>query len=179
MSLQMMCRKAAGLAALVALAACAESPTSPGMEAPDGLSYAKLSDFQCKSNGWARSFTSTGASFSSQKACTTYAKTGGVISTLEILNSRLGESEGTPSWFLDIRGINLEPGSIMALENGRNDEFDQYPALEPVRADGFGRASFSLLCNPVRSWGSMHAVAVLPGGITVRSTSVASLCPGG
>ena len=177
MSFRMTGRKVAGLAALVALAACAESPTAPSMEAPGELNFAKLSDFQCKSNAWARSFTSTGASFSSQKACTAYAKSGGSISTLEIVNSSLTETEEGLLWSLDVRGINLQPGSVITLVNGIHNPF---PAANPVPANGFGSASFGFYCAPApQTWGTMHAVAVLPSGATVGSNRVTTLCPEG
>ena len=129
MSLQITGRKVAGLAALVALAACAESPTAPpSMDAPDAPSYAKISDVQCKKNDWALSFTSTGASFSSQKDCTAYAKSGGSISTLEIVSSRLSETVDGLVWSLDVRGINLQPGSEITLVDG----------IQPVSGGGAG-----------------------------------------
>ena len=66
-------------------------PATAGKSGPNNAN-AKL----CQKNGWASLYTSTGGTFTSEKACTSYAANGG-----ELADGQLSVSIGTPQFYPD------------------------------------------------------------------------------
>ena len=161
------------LVSLLAVLACAESPTQPiartivksSLSASDGGNSANAK--VCQKNGYKTLYNAyTGLPFENVDSCVSYGAQGNAYSSL-VASAPIGTCSilPIPCWGR-FSGFGLQPGGLVCSFAW---------GCAAVMADGtFGPTGTELACGA--GWTGVFAVATTWAGATIRSNSVNSPC---